>query len=283
MQLAATLHPVAFIGFIFVLGLVVGSFLNVVIYRLPKMIETGFRYECAYMDDENTPAPPRFNLAKPDSTCPCCGTLIRGYDNIPVLSWVILGGKCRACKAPISIRYPAIECMTGVLSALIAWRYGFSAQTLGGLLLMWPLMALFWIDADTQLLPDDITLPLVWLGLIFNINGTFTSLTHAVIGAIAGYMTLWTVYWVHHLLTGREGMGYGDFKLLAAIGAWFGWMALPQVILLSSVTGAILGIILMLGEKLGWQTRLPFGPYLALAAICTLFEPHLPLIPSAYA
>lgn len=254
------------------LGLLVGSFLNVVIHRLPLMMETAFRAECALLDQEEPPVitSPRYNLVTPRSCCPGCNTPIAGYDNIPVLSWLVLGGKCRHCKTAISIRYPSVELITAALSAGLAVHFGWGWIAAGSIVFCWFLVALFWIDVDTYLLPDDLTLPLLWLGLLFNLHGGLVSLPHAVIGAVAGYLSLWSVYWLFKLLTGKEGMGYGDFKLLAAIGAWLGWQSLPIVILLSSLVGAMLGIALTLLAKRGWSKPLPFGPYLALAALIAL-------------
>jgi leader peptidase (prepilin peptidase)/N-methyltransferase len=270
---ALATSPALFVAYVFVVGLAVGSFLNVVIHRLPKMMEAEFRHECALLDlpeDAEPPAQPRYNLVVPRSACPSCGTQIASYDNIPVVSWLLLRGKCRQCKHPISIRYPAVELATGLISAGVATHFGYGLAALGGLLFAWVLVALFFIDADTFLLPDSLTLPLLWAGLLFNLHGAYTSLPNAVIGAAAGYLLLWSVYWLFKLLTGKEGMGYGDFKLLAAIGAWLGWMSLPTVILISSVVGAIIGIGMIAMSRHGWGKPLPFGPYLALAGLVTM-------------
>lgn len=266
-------QPLLLVAYALLLGLIVGSFLNVVIHRLPKMMEADFRQECALLDqadDAEPPSRPVYNLFLPRSACPCCGQQIAAYDNIPVLSWLLLRGRCRHCKTPISVRYPLIELLTGLVTAGLAAQFGFSLATLGAIVFAWYLIALFWIDADTYLLPDSLTLPLLWLGLLFNLDGTFTSLPSAVIGAIAGYLSLWSVYWIFKLVTGKEGMGHGDFKLLAAIGAWFGWQALPIVILASSVAGALIGIGLTVLARRGWSKPLPFGPYLALAGLATM-------------
>jgi leader peptidase (prepilin peptidase) / N-methyltransferase len=259
-----------------VLGLLVGSFLNVVIHRLPKMMERDWREQCAEIATNRNSSPetsetqPAYNLVVPRSACPSCGHQITAIENIPVFSYVALRGRCRKCGAKISPRYPIVEALTGLLSGLIAWHFGFGWAGLSALLLLWALIALTFIDADTQLLPDDITLPLIWLGLIVNINHTFTDLTSAVLGAVFGYLALWTVYWVFKLLTKKEGMGYGDFKLLAALGAWLGWQMLPLVILLSSVVGAGVGIILIVLARMGRNIPLPFGPYLAMAGLVAL-------------
>lgn len=256
-----------------VLGLLVGSFLNVVIHRIPIMLENSFRHECACLDlpqDAEIPAPQRFDLIAPRSACPQCGHQIRAWENVPLLSWLFLRGRCSACQAPISVRYPLVELLTGIVSGWIAWRYGANLQAMSMLLFTWMLIALVFIDADTSLLPDSLTLPLLWLGLLFNIEGTFVPLSEAVIGAVAGYLSLWSVYWAFKLLTGKEGMGYGDFKLLAALGAWLGWKMLPIIILLSSFAGAIIGIILILLARHGMGKPMPFGPYLGIAGFVAM-------------
>ena len=248
------------------LGLVVGSFLNVVIYRLPLMMETRWRRDCCELleVEQEKPGPP-LNLATPNSHCPVCKTAIRPWQNIPVLSYLFLRGKCSNCATKISPRYPVLELVTGLMTLALAWFFDLSPALLGAALLTWALIALTMIDIDHQLLPDDITLPLLWLGLIFNISGTYASLSDAVIGAVAGYLILWGIYWAFKLLTGKEGMGYGDFKLLAALGAWLGWQALPLIILLSSLVGAVCGIALMIIKRRGKEIPIPFGPYLAMA------------------
>jgi leader peptidase (prepilin peptidase) / N-methyltransferase len=267
--------PPAFIALFAALGLTVGSFLNVVIYRLPKMMEREWVEQCAALnrkDSEEEPAPtPPYNLVIPRSACPSCGHLIRAWENIPVLSYLALRGKCAHCGAHISARYPVVEAITGCLSGFAAWHFGYGMTACAALILVWALVALTFIDFDTQLLPDDITLPLLWLGLLFNIGNTFTDLASAVIGAVAGYLSLWSVYWMFKLIMKKEGMGYGDFKLLAAIGAWFGWIMLPLVILLSSAVGAVVGIFLMVLAKRGRNVPMPFGPYLAGGALVALF------------
>ena len=263
-----------FVSTLGVLGLLVGSFLNVVIHRLPKMMETDWKQQCVeYLHPEQADtqaSPPKYSLVSPRSSCPSCGHQIRALENIPILSFVVLGGKCSACKAPIGKRYPAVEALTGILTALLAWKFGFGLQAIAAIVFVWALIALTFIDADTTLLPDDITLPLLWLGLIVNVPGTFTDLPSAVFGAIGGYLALWSVYWLFKLTTRKEGMGYGDFKLLAAIGAWLGWQMLGQVILLSAAVGAVVGIvgIMLYGREKG--AKIPFGPYLAAAGLIAL-------------
>ena len=252
-------------------GLVVGSFLNVVIHRLPRMLEQGWRAECAELNGNPVPAAETYNLVLPRSRCPHCGHAIRAVENVPVLSYVALRGRCSACKAAISLRYPAVEALAGALAGYVAWRFGVSAAALGAMLFAWAMIALAFIDLDTFYLPDNLTLPLLWTGLIFNIGATFTDLTSAVIGAAGGYLVLWAVFWAYKLATGKEGMGYGDFKFLAAIGAWLGWKMLPLVILLSSFVGAVIGIGLIALARRGRNVPIPFGPYLALAGLIALF------------
>ena len=268
--------PALFVALAGVLGLLVGSFLNVVIHRLPKMMENEWREQCAELSAPIDQAPghsaqkPTYNLVLPRSACPSCGHRISALENIPVVSYLALGGRCRGCKSKISARYPIVEAMTGLLSGLVAWHFGFGIAGLSALILLWGMIALTFIDADTQLLPDSITLPLLWLGLIVNSDNTFTDLRSAVLGAVFGYLALWSVYWLFKLATKKEGMGYGDFKLLAAIGAWLGWQVLPLVILLSSVVGAVIGIALIVLARMGRNIPLPFGPYLAMAGFIAL-------------
>jgi len=249
-------------------SLCIGSFLNVVIYRLPVMLERDWHDQCQEFL-ELTPTDERKNeklgLAAPASRCPHCGHKIRIHENIPVVSYVLLGGKCASCKTPISIQYPLIETVTAIMSVVVAWKYGVTFQTFGALLFTWTLIALTMIDVQKQLLPDNLTLPLLWLGMIFALFQTYTSLQASVIGAIAGYLVLWTVFHLFKLVTGKEGMGFGDFKLLAAMGAWMGWAMLPQIILVSSVVGAIAGSIMLVTGKTRSQQPIPFGPYLAAA------------------
>lgn len=250
-----------------ILGLVVGSFVNVVIYRLPVMLDRAWRAECRSMlgEDPDVNDTERFNLIVPRSRCPHCGHGISAWQNIPLISFLILRGKCAACGARISWRYPFIELLSGLVAATVAWHIGWGWPLLAALILSWALLALTFIDFDHQLLPDSITLPLLWLGLLVNLGGWFAPLPDAVSGAAAGYLSLWSVYWLFKLATGKEGMGYGDFKLLAALGAWLGWQSLPLIILLSSVVGAVLGVALILLNRQGRETPMPFGPFLAIA------------------
>jgi leader peptidase (prepilin peptidase)/N-methyltransferase len=248
-----------------VLGLLVGSFLNVVIYRLPIMMEQDWRTQCDELNNKTPEVVASFTLSVPRSRCPHCNHAIKAIENIPVISYLFLGGKCKQCKAPISKRYPLIEALTGLLSGIVAWHFGFDWACLGALLLTWSLITLTFIDIDQQLLPDSITLPLLWLGIVFNLFTVYTDLTSSVIGAIAGYLSLWLVFHGFKLVTGKEGMGYGDFKLLAALGAWFGWLILPSIILLSSLVGAIVGISLIVFGQHQRNVPIPFGPYLAAA------------------
>ena len=252
------------------LGLIVGSFLNVVIHRLPIMMEREWAAQCADLKGETPPVFEALSLARPRSRCPLCGHSITALENIPVISWLLLRGRCSGCAARISFRYPLIEALTGLLFAFAAWHFGLSAAGLGALLLIAALVALTAIDFDTQLLPDDITLPLLWTGLALNAFGVYTDLKSAVIGAMAGYLSLWAVYWAFKLTTGKEGMGYGDFKLLAALGAWLGWQMLPLTILLSSFVGAVVGIALLVFARHGRNVPIPFGPYLAAAGAIAL-------------
>ena len=262
--------PVVFALAAGLLGLTIGSFLNVVIHRLPIMMERDWAAQCAELKGETPPALEALSLARPRSRCPQCGHSITAMENIPIISWLVLRGRCKACAAPISLRYPLVEALTGLLFALAAWHFGFNAAGVGALVFIAALLALTAIDFDAQLLPDDITLPLLWLGLGFNAFGVYTDLRSAVIGAMAGYLSLWAVYWGFKLATGKEGMGYGDFKLLAALGAWLGWQMLPLTILLSSFVGAIVGIALMVFARHGRNVPIPFGPYLAIAGAIAL-------------
>ncbi|MDP6437262.1 MAG: A24 family peptidase [Gammaproteobacteria bacterium] len=263
------------------LGLLVGSFLNVVIYRLPVMLEREWRRQSLELlaTDGTEPEPdsePLFNLVTPRSRCPSCGTQITAVQNIPVFSWLILGGKCASCQAPISARYPLIEALTGLLSGLIVWQFGIGFGCAAALLFLWALIALTVIDIDHQLLPDSITYPLLWLGLGVSLffepdSGLpFPEIHASVAGAMAGYLSLWSVYWLFKLATGKEGMGYGDFKLLAALGAWLGWQMLPLVILLSAVVGATVGVGMIVTLGRDRQIPIPFGPYLAGAGLIAL-------------
>lgn len=263
-----------------ILGLIVGSFLNVVIYRLPKMMELGWKQQCAELNgmpqpDGDAARHTPYNLVIPRSACPHCNHAITAWENIPVVSYLLLRGKCKGCGAPISPRYPIVEAISGVLCAYAAWHFGFGLHAAGALLLIWALLALTAIDLDTQLLPDDITLPLLWAGLLFNKFGWgITDLSNALMGAVIGYLALWSVYWLFKLATGKEGMGYGDFKLLAVLGAWLGWQMLPLIILLSSLVGAVVGITMILALKHGRNIPIPFGPYLAGGGLIALFWGH---------
>ena len=261
--LAATLAAALF-------GLLIGSFLNVVVYRLPVMAQRELDNYIAHEAGKELPHPDRFNLMVPRSACPHCGHRISALENIPVVSWLVLRGKCSACKAPISARYPIVEAVTGLLSAVLVWNLGSGWLGLAGLLFTYFLIAMTLIDYDTKTLPDDLTYPLLWLGLLINLNGTIVPLRDAVIGAMAGYVSLWAVYWLFKLVTGKEGMGYGDFKLLAALGAWMGWAMLPTIIILSSVVGAIVGISLIVFARRDRNNPIPFGPYLAAAGMIAL-------------
>jgi len=259
-------HVLAFVLSAALLGLLVGSFLNVVIYRLPIMMQREWRAQAReYLECPPEQISERFNLLLPSSRCPHCGHRIRSWENIPLVSWLALRGKCSSCRAPISSRYPLVELACGLLSGYVAWHFGFTWQAGAMLFLTWGLVAMSMIDIDHQLLPDSLVLPLLWLGLILNSFGLFVSLESALWGAVAGYLSLWSVYWLFKLVTGKEGMGYGDFKLLAMLGAWGGWQVLPLTILLSSVVGAVLGTILLRVQRAESSTPIPFGPYLAIA------------------
>ncbi|WP_374358490.1 A24 family peptidase [Pseudoduganella danionis] len=255
-------------------GLLFGSFLNVVIHRLPKMMQRESDNYVASESGQPLPHTERYNLMLPRSACPQCGHQITALENIPVLSYLFLRGRCSQCKTSISARYPLIELLTGLLSAGVIWRFGSGWMGLSCLVFLYALIALTFIDLDTQLLPDDITLPLLWLGLLLNLNQLFVPLHEAVIGAAAGYLALWAIYWLFKLATGKEGMGYGDFKLLAALGAWMGWTMLPVIILLSSLVGAVVGICLIVFRRHGRNQPIPFGPYLAAAGLLAMMHGH---------
>jgi Type II secretory pathway, prepilin signal peptidase PulO and related peptidases len=292
---ALAASPALFIGACLVAGLIVGSFLNVVIHRLPIMLERQWRAQCEELARESAGSGPqsaptasasgtdeRFNLLVPRSACPACKAPIRAHQNIPVLSYLFLKGRCAACGARISPRYPIVEALTGVMSAVVAWKFGFGWPAAAALLLTWFLIALTFIDVDHQLLPDNLTLPLVWLGLLFALWGPEGSgsipvdLRSSVIGAVAGYLSLWSVYHLFRLLTGKEGMGYGDFKLFAALGAWLGWQMLLPVILVSAAVGAVTGIVVLAITGRDRATPIPFGPFLAAAGwLMLLFGPEL--------
>lgn len=293
-------NPPLFVSVSTVLGLTVGSFLNVVIHRLPRMMEIGWQQQCADLGfsqvttipepndradagsckpgaqttattNQNIQTNKPYNLIVPHSACPHCDHAISASENIPILSYLLLRGKCKACGTRISPRYPVVEATSAALCGYAAYHFGFGWAAVGAMLFAWALLALTFIDFDTQLLPDDITLPLLWIGLLFNLNGVFTSLESAVVGAIGGYLVLWCVYWLFKLITGKEGMGYGDFKLLAALGAWLGWKMLPLMIMLSSLVGAAIGITLIVALKHGRNIPIPFGPYLAGGGLIALF------------
>ena len=281
------LYPAIFYCLVFFVSLMVGSFLNVVIYRLPIMMERNWQqeYESYFSDSANdgistyandksaTPDEP-FNLVKPDSTCPSCGHKIRAWENIPVISYLFLKGKCAKCKTGISIRYPLVELFTAIACTFAAYQFGVTSQALWAVAFTYVLIALLFIDLDKMLLPDQLTLPLLWLGLLLSTQNIFVGTTDAIIGAAAGYLSLWSVYWLFKLVTGKEGMGYGDFKLLAALGAFTGWQGLPIIILLSSLVGAIAGILIMIIQNKGKSLAIPFGPYLAVAGWLTLLFKH---------
>ena len=279
MELIQTLaaFPALYIGICAVFGLLVGSFLNVVIHRLPVMMENELRAECALLatasDPPATDEPPKkYNLIVPRSACPGCNAPITAMQNIPVVSWLALGGKCASCKRPISKRYPLVEIATAVLTGFVAWRFGFGATAIAAIVFTWMLIALTMIDFDTQFLPDALTYPLLWLGLLFSLSNPVWSQTaspvtpaDSIVGAAVGYLSLWSFYWLFKLLTGKEGMGYGDFKLFAALGAWMGWQMLLPIIIFASCVGALIGIVMILRRRAGRETQIAFGPFLAIA------------------
>jgi leader peptidase (prepilin peptidase)/N-methyltransferase len=253
-----------------VIGLMIGSFLNVAIYRIPIMMQRESENYLALENDQPPPHTERYNLITPRSACSSCAHKLSLADNIPLLSFALLKARCRYCKARISWRYPSVELLTAVLSALVIWHLGSGVAGISGLILLWMLIAMSFIDLDTQLLPDELTLPLMWLGLLINLDGTFVPLRDAVIGAAAGYIFLWLVYWMFFAATGKEGIGYGDFKLLAALGAWMGWMMLPLIVLLSSVVGATVGLLMIAFKRHHRDSPIPFGPFLATAGLLAL-------------
>ncbi len=264
-------NSVFYLGSLFVVGLTVGSFLNVVIYRLPLMMQREWRQDCLELLEQADATPDeKFNLLVPRSRCGHCGHQISALENIPLLSYVALGGKCSACKARISIRYPLVELFTGLVSMAVGWRFGVGLEALAALVLSWSLIAASGIDVGHKLLPDSITLPLLWLGILVSFGDVFVSLEDSVIGAMAGYLSLWSVFMLFKLATGKEGMGYGDFKLLAMLGAWTGWKMLLIIVLTSSVVGAAVGITMILLKRTERGTQIPFGPYLAAAGWITL-------------
>lgn len=267
-------YPAAFLSVVVVVALLVGSFLNVVIFRLPVMMQRDWRSQCRELLAEDAPELPegRFDLVMPRSRCRSCGTQISALQNVPVLSWLVLRGRCASCGTRISARYPAIEALTALLSAIVAWRFGFGAEALAGIALTWALIAITFIDFDHQLIPDSMSLPLLWLGLALSLfhplpgaEVLFVAPATAIVGALAGYLSLWSVYHLFRIVTGKEGMGYGDFKLLAALGAWLGWQQLPMIIILSALVGAVLGIALIAVRGRDRNLPMPFGPFLAAA------------------
>jgi leader peptidase (prepilin peptidase)/N-methyltransferase len=266
-------EPAVFSFVALVAGVCVGSFLNVVIHRLPKMMEREWRAECAALAGQPVPEEPPLSLVRPRSRCPACGHGITALENIPLLSWALLKGKCRACGAAISARYPIVELLAGIGAAYSAWRFGPTLTAVGATFFVWFTIALAFIDQETGLLPDDLTLPLLWVGLLVNLGRGFVPLPEAVVGAVAGYLSLWLVYWGFKLLTGKEGMGYGDFKMNAAVGAFLGWKMLPLVILLSSLVGLVFGALQMFAARGRWDAgfRFHFGPYIAIAALIALY------------
>ncbi len=272
-------QPAVLPWFALFFGLCVGSFLNVVIHRLPKMMEREWRAECAALAGEAPPAEPPLSLVAPRSRCPSCGHRITALENVPLLSWIFLKAKCSSCGAKISARYPLVEALAGIGAAYSAWRFGPTMAALGAMLFVWFTIALAFIDQETGLLPDDLTLPLLWAGLVVNLGGAFVPLRDAVVGAIAGYLSLWLIFWAYKLATGKEGMGYGDFKMNAAVGAFLGWKLLPLVILLSSLVGLAFGALQMFAARGRWDAgfRFHFGPYIAIAALIALYwgEPIL--------
>ena len=270
--------PLLFVGVVFLIGLLIGSFLNVVIYRLPIMMEREWRAQCAEIASAPTADLPKegeaekFDLITPRSRCPSCGNPITALQNIPVVSYLLLRGKCARCRTSISVRYPVVELMTALLAAFAAWRFGFGIEAAAAVLLTFALIALSVIDIDHQIIPDSISLPLVWIGLALSLfhpvagaEVLFIDPKTAIVGALAGYLSLWSVYHLFRLLTGKEGMGYGDFKLLAALGAWLGWQMLPLIILLSALVGALVGITMIVVRRHDRNVPIPFGPYLAAA------------------
>ena len=273
--------PALFIACTVLLGLLVGSFLNVVIYRLPVMMDNELRAECAALSNPDAPPPPTYNLVTPRSACPHCKAPITALQNIPVVSWLALGRRCANCKTPISARYPLVELFTGVASGLIAWRFGFGTLALAALFFTWSLVALTMIDFDTQLLPDSLTYPLLWVGLLLSTTNPVwapgaapVTPADSIVGAMCGYLSLWSVYWIFKLLTKKEGMGYGDFKLFAAFGAWFGWRMLLPIILFASLVGSVVGVYLLYRQRKGLETAIAFGPFLAAAGWLVMLIGH---------
>lgn len=275
LQLIAQQNPLFFYSFLFVFSLCIGSFLNVVIYRIPIMLQRAWREEAqSILALEPDQDEQKFNLATPNSTCPHCSSAIKPWQNIPLISYIFLRGRCASCRGSISIRYPAIELFTGIVSLLLAVKIGFNGQLLALLFFSYVAIALAAIDYDTKLLPDNMVLPLLWLGLLLNSQNFFVSLHDAVFGAVVGYGFLWSIFWLFKLVTGKEGMGYGDFKLMAVFGAWFGWQLLPNIILLSSLLGAIIGIAMIASGRIEKAEPIPFGPFIILAGFLTAVYPE---------
>ena len=275
LQLIAQQNPLFFYSFLFVFSLCIGSFLNVVIYRIPIMLQRAWREEAqSILALELDQDEQKFNLATPNSTCPHCSSAIKPWQNIPLISYIFLRGRCASCRGSISIRYPAIELFTGIVSLLLAVKIGFNGQLLALLFFSYVAITLAAIDYDTKLLPDNMVLPLLWLGLLLNSQNLFVSLHNAVFGAVVGYGFLWSIFWLFKLVTGKEGMGYGDFKLMAVFGAWFGWQLLPNIILLSSLLGAIIGIAMIASGRIEKAEPIPFGPFIILAGFLTAVYPE---------
>ena len=264
-------NPVFFISLCTTIGLVAGSFLNMIIFRLPKMMEREWNQQCSELRGETIKPLPALSLVKPRSECPHCEHKITALESIPIISYLALRGRCSQCNTSISLRYPIMEALTGIMSGFIAWHFGYGFITVAALIFVWSMIALAFIDLDTQLLPDEVTLPLLWIGLLINLGNGFTDISSAVIGAASGYIFLWLIYWCFKIATGKEGMGYGDFKLLAVIGAWFGWKMLPLVILLSSLAAVVIGIVLIIVAKNKRDAPFPFGPYLVGSGLVALF------------
>ncbi|SRR5690554_17925 len=275
LQLIAQQNPLFFYSFLFVFSLCIGSFLNVVIYRIPIMLQRAWRAEAqSVLALEPDQDEQKFNLATPNSTCPHCSSAIKPWQNIPLISYIFLRGRCASCQGSISIRYPAIELFTGIVSLLLAVKIGFNGQLLALLFFSYVAIALAAIDYDTKLLPDNMVLPLLWLGLLLNSQNLFVSLHDAVFGAVVGYGFLWSIFWLFKLVTGKEGMGYGDFKLMAVFGAWFGWQLLPNIILLSSLLGAVIGIAMIASGRIEKAEPIPFGPFIIFAGFLTAVYPE---------
>lgn len=267
------LQPAVFPWAALVAGLCIGSFLNVVVHRLPRMLEREWRAECAALAGQEIPKEDSYSLFAPRSGCPACGHRLRALENIPLVSYLWLRGRCSACRAKIGAKYPLVEALAGLGAAYSAWHFGPTLAAVGAAVFVWFTIALAFIDQETGLLPDDLTLPLLWIGLVVNLGAAFVPLRDAVLGALAGYLSLWAIYWAYKLATGKEGMGYGDFKMHAAVGAFLGWKVLPLVILLSSIVGLAFGALQMIAARGRWDAgfRFHFGPYIAIAGIVALY------------